>query len=126
MAKRRKSITDNWQTEQDPVWITEESILRPSSFFLKWWQDVAELQYSDRERWIDIAVNLGYVAKLVDSASGRIYYEPVGFEYDRELIRNTLGIPEEMPLTYLEEGGQERYSHMWDVLLNTKGQASER
>lgn len=126
MVKKRKRTTSNWEPEQDPVWILEEDILKPSLFFLRWWQRTAELKYDTRDRWLDIAVELGYVIRLIDSASDQIYYEPIGFDYDPELVRNTLRIPEEMPIIYCKKSNRESYLHMWNALFSDEEEGSEQ
>lgn len=124
--KKRKHTTSDWEPEQDPVWILEENMLKPSPFFLQWWQRTAELKYGTRDRWLDIAVELGYVTRLIDSASDQIYYEPIGFDYDPELVRNTLGIPEEMPITYYKKSNREGYLHMWNALFSDEEEENEQ
>ena len=67
-----KQNAKNWELEQDPVWVIEHNTIMPSPFFRKWWEDAAERQYSDRDRWIDAAIQLGYIYKETNRRTGKV------------------------------------------------------
>lgn len=115
------SRRSNWELEQDPVWVIEHGTIMPSSFFRKWWEDVSEHRYGDRDRWIDAAIDLGYVQREVDHHTGKFYLIPVGFEYDPSLLRASLGISNDMPLVSRQEGNHLGYTQLWDWLLTEDG-----
>ena len=119
--KRVEPITDDcrvWRLEHSAVWHICENTIMPSSFCLKWWQNLAEKQYGDRQMWLEIAYQLGYVTKVVNCRSRSITYEPYGFEYDGRLIRKSLDLPENGPLVFKEILVNSRlYQQLWDRLL---------
>ena len=81
---KAKSSHDNrraWELETSLVWHLRGNEITPSPLCLKWWQSLAEKQYGNRQMWLEIAYELGYVAKTIDHKSGSITYEPYGFEY---------------------------------------------
>jgi len=112
-----KQNAKNWELEQDPVWVIEHNTIMPSPFFRKWWEDAAERQYSDRDRWIDAAIQLGYIYKETNRRTGKVYMIPVGFEYDPALLRTSLGIPDGMPIVSRQDGNHKGYVQLWDWLL---------
>jgi hypothetical protein len=71
--------------------------------------------------WLEIAHELGYVAKAIDHKSGRIAYEPHGFEYDGCLMRKSLGLPQNSPLVFREMSvDSQLYYQLWDKLLKER------
>lgn len=126
MKKRRKVTTKDMELLPDPVWIVEDSGIKPSRFFLRWWQRVAERRFSDKERWLDAAWELGYIAEIYDAETGKTYIEPVGFDYNPALARASLGIPDNMPLVSQSEAGNfEGYQQLWDRLLSEEKEAKD-
>jgi len=120
-VKKTKPIPDNWgswEFEYSPIWHIQEDEITPSPICLKWWQSLAEKKYRDRQMWLEIAYELGYITKLVNLKSGNIVYEPYGFEYDGALIRKSLGLSENSPLVFRETSvNSQMYSRLWDRLL---------
>ena len=79
---------------------------------------MAERKYGDKEMWLEIAYELGYVTKSVNPKSGNVVYESYGFEYDGAHIRKSLGLPENSPLVFREITMNNRlYHQLWDKLL---------
>ncbi len=118
MTKRNEPTMKDFELLPDPVWIVDNSHIEPAPFFLKWWQKAAERRFGAKERWPDIAYELGYVAKVHDPESGKVYMEPVAFGYDAALYRTSLGIPHDMPLVSESEAGNlKAYRRLWDWLL---------
>ena len=104
------------ELEPDPVWVVEDNMIKPSPFFLKWWQRVAEQHFGQKGRWLDIAIELDYVGPVYDPEAEKTYLEPLGFDYDPALARSSLGIPNNMPLV-TQAGNLEAYQQLWDWLL---------
>ena len=121
MTKKHQEPQDLWQTEPTPIWVTEGGIIKPTYYFLRWWQDISKRKYGTPDRWLDVAVELGYVRKDHNPISGHLFYEPEGFDYDPVLVRNTLGISEAMPIIRYCETGQDAYHHMLNKLVNDDG-----
>lgn len=116
MVRKKKLRRKDLELLPDPVWIVENGRLKPTPFFLGWWQAVAERRFGDKGRWLEAATNLGYAAKVNNPRTGRDYYEAVGFNYDPKEYRDSLGIQEDMPLI-LQKGSPESYQRLWDHLL---------
>jgi hypothetical protein len=117
----RKKECSKWELESGPVWVTIDNIIKPSDYFLKWWQDISIQRYGDDSHWLDIAAELGYLSKETNPKSGNAIYEPIGFDYNPELVRNTLGIPADLPIIRYRENGQSQYRRMLDMLFSTEG-----
>ena len=102
----------------DPVWVTTEMGIEPSPFFKNWWQNVAEQRFRDRERWLDAAIQLGYVWRYREPNTGQIHHDLIGFDYDPVLYRNSLNIPEDMPLVRQDNSRQDGYQQLWKSFLS--------
>lgn len=102
--------------EPDPVWIMEGNEVRPTPFFLQWWQAVAECQYGDRERWPEAAHKLGYLVTWTDD-HGQNQTDLARFQYDAVLYRDSLGLPQGLPLVSEISGNHDRYDRLWHWLL---------
>ena len=113
---KRKIKAKDLELLPDPVWKKEDGMIMPTQFFLVWWQEVAEQRFGDRERWLDAASELGYVAKLYDTEKCKFYYEAVGFGFDPSEHRASLGIPDNMPIVS-RDGSPDTYQRLWDYLL---------
>ena len=113
-----KKDNDNsgWERENNEVWVTADNCIQPSPYFLKWWQDVAVLQYGDASQWLSIAEELGFVIKIYKN--GEFYYEPAGFDYDKVLVHNTLKLPEQSPIIRRIESGIDAHSKLIEMLFN--------
>ncbi len=99
--------------------------IEPSPFFLDWWQNVAEQRFRDRERWLDAAIQLGYVWRFREPNTGQIQHDPIGFDYDPVLYRNSLNIDENMPLVRRDDSRQDGYQQLWKSLISgDKGETS--
>jgi len=116
MVIKKKLRRKDLELLPDPIWIVENGCMKPTPFFLGWWQAVAERQFRDKGQWMDAAVDLGYVIKIYNPKTGRDHYESVGFNYDSKLYRESLVISTDMPLV-LEEGAPDAYKRLWDFLL---------
>ena len=118
---KAKPIRDDcgaWELEYSPVWYVRGDEIIPSPLCLKWWQTLAEQRYGDKQGWLEIAYELGYVTKSINPKSGNIVYEPYGFEYDGALIRKSLGLAENSPLIFRETSvNSQPYHWLWDKLL---------
>ena len=112
----KKNRYDAWQLEQGPVWIWEDGVPRPAPFFLKWWQDASILKHGDVARWLDLAAELGYVIKEIDPNTKEINYVPEGFDYNPTLYRESLGIPDNMPIISAYRDTK-HFEPLWDCLL---------
>ena len=112
----KKNRYDAWQLEQGPVWIWEDGVPRPAPFFLKWWQDASILKCGDVARWLDLAAELGYVIKEIDPNTKEINYVPEGFDYNPTLYRESLGIPDNMPIISAYRDTK-HFEPLWDCLL---------
>ena len=112
----KKNQYDAWQLEQGPVWIWEDGVPRPAPFFLKWWQDASILKHGDVARWLDLAAELGYVIKEIDPNTKEINYVPEGFDYNPTLYRESLGIPDNMPIISAYRDTK-HFEPLWDCLL---------
>ena len=44
MTKKSRS---EWDSDDSPVWVVEDNMIKPSPYFLKWWQDVSTMRYGD-------------------------------------------------------------------------------
>jgi hypothetical protein len=96
---KKKTLTrKDMDLEPDPVWIQDGTSLVPTPFFSKWWKEYAKNKYGNESRWLDAALELGYVAKYADSDSGQIYLDSSGLGYDASLARVTLSIPPQEPV----------------------------
>jgi len=118
---KTKPILDDceaWELEYSLIWHLRGNKIMPSSLCLKWWQNLAEKKYGDKQWWLEIAYQLGYVTKSTNPESGNITYEPYGFEYDSALIRKSLGLPQNGPLVFREiTANSQLYCQLWDKLL---------
>ncbi len=106
-----KKKKNEWELEESSVWITEDGVIKPSPFFLRWWREVSTINYGDDSHWLDVAVELGYVLKEIDPITKSIIYEPEGFDYDPQLLRVSLGIPPSMPIV-AHENNDEGYQRL--------------
>ena len=114
--KREPVDPKAWELAPDYVWIELDGCLAPSAFFLKWWQAVAEAEYGDKNRWLDVAYGLGYVLKTTEP-NGKEYWEANGFEHDPALARKSLHIPRGHPLIFQNACEEVRYKELWDWML---------
>ena len=112
MRNRRKLTRKDFEPEPSPVWIEEDGVLKPSPFFLRWWQQVAQRRFGDKERWLEVAQNLGYVWWNGD---------PIGFDYDPLVTRASLGIPKCMPLVS-ETQNTDCYQRLRSWLLSERSE----
>lgn len=116
-----KSSPDNWgawELEYSLIWHTRGNEVIPSPLCLKWWQNLAEKRYGDKQRWLEIAHQLDYVTKSINPESGNITYEPYGFEYDGALMRKSLDLSKNGPLVFREISvNSQPYHQLWDKLL---------
>lgn len=119
MPRKHKVTKKDLQLLPDPVWVAEDNRLKPTPFFLCWWQLVAERRFGDKGRWLDAAVELGYVIKTHDPKSGGDCYDAAGFEYDPNQYRESLGITPDMPIMS-QDGSPESYRRLWDHLLKAE------
>lgn len=103
----------------DPIWKAEGDNFKVQSFFLKWWQDVARRRFGDENRVIDAAVELGYLRKYTDPATNEESIEPIRFDYDPKLYRESLGIQDDMPIPSGSEN-HEALQQLYDKLLEGK------
>ncbi|MFC1964818.1 hypothetical protein ACFLWG_02295 [Chloroflexota bacterium] len=117
MRKRKKTYKD-FEFLPDPVWTEVDGVIKPTPFFLSWWQDVAERRFGDRERWLDAAIELGYIIKFYDKEIGTSCYDLMGFDYNPALYRASLNISEDMPLVSQNDRCSEDYQRLWQRLLS--------
>jgi hypothetical protein len=111
-------VCETWELEYSPIWHVQENKVIPSPLCLRWWQSLAEKKYRDRQRWLEVAHQLGYITKSTNLESGNITYEPYGFEYDGSLIRKSLGLPKNGPLVFSEMSiDNQPYHQLWNKLL---------
>lgn len=117
-AKCTPNSSEVWELEHSPIWQIQGNKIVPHSLCLKWWQSLAKRKYRDKEMWLEIAYELGYVTKSINPKSGNVVYESYGFEYDGALIRKSLGLSENSPLVFREVSvNNQLYSRLWDKLL---------
>lgn len=109
LSKRRLNPRD-FEPEPSPVWLEDGGTLKPTEFFLRWWQQVAEKRFGDKELCFEAAQSLGYVWHNGD---------PIRFDYNRTLARASLGLPEEMPLVN-ETDNPESYQRLRARLLSER------
>jgi hypothetical protein len=110
-----------WELETSPIWHLQGNEIAPGSLCLKWWQSLAEQKYGDKEQWLEVACELGYVVKTSHSKSGTVAYEPYGFEYDGMLVRKSLGLSRDGPLVFsIDSADSQSYAQMWNMLLRKK------
>ena len=117
----RKKECSKWELESDSVWVTIDTIIKPSDYFLKWWQDLSIRRFGDNKHWLEIAFELGYVSKNIDTKSGEVTFDPIGFDYDIRLVRKTLGISVDMPIIRYTETGQDEYKRVINLLFHNDG-----
>lgn len=110
MKKGLKLRHKDFELEPSAVWVEENNMLKPSPFFIRWWQQVAQQRFGDKERWLEVAQNLGYVWWNGD---------PIGFDYDPLMARTSLGIPEGMPLMS-ETENTNSYKELMSWLLSER------
>jgi len=67
---------------------------------------------------MEVAIELGYVWKHRDPHTGETLYDPIGFDYDPVLYRNSLNIPDGMPLVRQDEGRGVEYQQLWKSLFS--------
>ena len=118
MNKKGKLTKKDFAPLADPVWIKTESGLEPSPFFLQWWVDVSMQRYGDKEHLVEVAVELGYIWRYRDQYTGKICYDPIGFDYDPAKYRASLKIPKGMPIIRQDESRQTEYQQLWKSLLS--------
>ena len=117
---KRRLTKKDFELLPTPVWVTTEMGIEPSPFFKNWWQNVAEQKFGNRERWLDTAVQLGYVAKFHEPQTGQLCHDPIGFDYDPVLYRTSLNVPEDMPLVRQDDSRQDGYQQLWKSLMSEK------
>ena len=122
----KKKEVNKWEPECDEVWVETDKTIEPSPYFLKWWQDLSFKKYGDNTNWLQVAVDLGYVSKQVDSKSGKMIFEPIGFDYDIQLVRKTLDMSSDMPIIRYAEIGQDEYKRMIDLLFHNDGDNNDK
>jgi len=115
MKNGHKLTRKDFELEPSPVWVEENNVLKPSPFFNRWWQQVAQQRFGDKERWLEVAQNLGYVWWNGD---------PIGFGYDPIMARVSLGIPEGMPLVNQTQNS-ESYQQLRSWLLTERREHGE-
>ncbi len=110
MNRNHKLTRKDFELLQDPVWTVKENRLEPTPFFHDWWQAVAENK-GRTGGWTDAAVELGYLSQ--DKA------DPIGFSYDPVLYRDSLGLPQDMPivLSNASDANAEAQDNVWEWLL---------
>ena len=116
-----KKKKDNWELGSNEVWVETEKTIQPSPYFLKWWQDLSIRRFGDNTHWLEIAFELGYVSKKIDTKSGEVTFDPIEFDYDIKLVRKTLEISDEQPIIRYAETGQDEYKRMINLLFNNNG-----
>jgi hypothetical protein len=121
VASNNRKTVQSWELEEDPVWIREGNVLKPSAFFLKWWRRVAEHRFGDRTRWLDAARELGYVWKWRNRTTGKVSYEAIGFDYDPAMARFSLGLSKDMPVIFGTDAKDGDYRRLWAMLLREEG-----
>jgi len=118
MAMKTKLKIKDFEFVADPVWAEQDMCLVPIAFFLNWWQTVAERQFGDKTRWIDAAIELGYVVKTYDPIDGKCYLESTGLGYDHILLRQSLCIPENLPIiSQTSKDSMRQWERLWTKLL---------
>ena len=116
-----KKKKDNWELGSNEVWVETEKAIQPSPYFLKWWQDLSIRRFGDNKHWLEIAFELGYVSKNIDTKSGDVTFDPIGFDYDIRLVRKTLGMSVDMPIIRYTETGQDEYKRVINLLFHNDG-----
>jgi len=79
----------------DYIWYDDGHKLVPRLPYLEWWQQVAEERYGDEARWLDAALEMGYVVTLRDPSTGQTWMEPALSDYDAGLALKSLGTSKE-------------------------------
>lgn len=115
MRSRRKLTRKDFEFEPSPVWIEENNVVMPGPFFLRWWQQVAQQRFGDKQRWLEVAQDLGYVWMNGD---------PIGFDYNPVTARASLGIHEGMPLVSTTEN-TDSYKQLMSWLLSERREHGE-
>lgn len=116
-----KTLTrKDFEPLQDPVWLTNlwhdnHVALQPTPFFYDWWCRVAELKFGNRNRWLDAAIDLGYVVRYADNSETLVDF--VRFDYDAKLLRESLELQYERPLVIKENKGVKK---LWHHLLGER------
>ena len=116
-----KKKKDNWELGSNEVWVETEKTIQPSPYFLKWWQDLSLKRFGDNTHWLEIAFELGYVSKKIDTKSGEVTFDTIEFDYDIQLVRKTLGMSVDMPIIRYTETGQDEYKRVINLLFNIDG-----
>ena len=116
-----KKKKDNWELESNEIWVETEKTIQPSPYFLKWWQDLSIRRFGDNTHWLEIAFELGYVSKKIDTKTGEVTFDAIGFDYDVQQVRKTLEISDEQPIVRYVERGQDEYKRMINLLFNNDG-----
>lgn len=122
MIKPHKVTNKDIQLLPDPVWVEEDNCLKPTPFFLGWWQAVAERRFGDNSRWLDAAVELGYVYPKVSPDPYGISLAPRRFEHDPALMRESLGLPTNTILVKAIPTTGPDWRMMWDRLLEVENE----
>jgi hypothetical protein len=117
----KKKKENNCEVEPNEVWVETEKTIEPSPYFLKWWQDLSVKRFGNNTHWLEIAFELGYVSKKIDSKTGEITFDPIGFDYDVQFVRKSLGISTDQPIVRYAEIGQDEYKHVIDLLFHNDG-----
>jgi len=116
MAVKKRITPKDWDLLPDPVWTEAGGSIQPTPFFFQWWRMVAEKKFGDGSRWLDAAVELGYVSRFTDPNTGGVCYDPIGFRYDPNLLRDSLAISRDMPLVS-HNGRPDNWRRLWDHLM---------
>lgn len=112
----RKVRNKDTRLEPDPVWMIQNGVLGPTPFFRDWFGRVAETRFGDKQRWWEASIELGYVTEWTDSY-GRFQVDLLRFDFDPVLYRDSLGLPQGLPLVSEHSGNREAYDRLWDRLL---------
>lgn len=121
--RRRKLSKKDFELRNDPIWVSDVLTLRPKKFFLTWWQRVAEKKWNDARRWFDAAVELGYIAEVLDPHTGETTFDLINFEFDRDKYRDSLKIPRDLPVVKCNAvNNNDIYQRLWDQLLTERGE----
>jgi len=75
-------------------------------------------KFGDKDHCLEVATELGYIYQYSDHHTGETLYDPIGFDYDPVLYRNSLNIPDGMPLVRQDEGRGVEYQQLWKSLFS--------
>jgi len=115
---KRKLTKKEFMPEPSPVWIKKETGVELNHFFLRLWQDLSMKKFGDKDHCLEVATELGYIYQYSDHHTGETLYDPIGFDYDPVLYRNSLNIPDGMPLVRQDEGRGVEYQQLWKSLFS--------